>query len=113
MPILTPRWRAALLLMGKIVFYALSPVICVLLAAGIAGLLGCQMAGGDPAPCNCLGVDVGKPIYMMAMMGWFAIGTLPLGVIGVVAVLAITTVQEIVERLRDRSARQRAELEDF
>ncbi len=75
--------------------------------------LGCQMAGGDPAPCNCLGVDVGKPIYMKAMMGWFAIGTLPLGVIGVVAVLAMTTVQEIAERLRDRSARQRAELEDF
>ena len=65
-----------------IVLLASLPVISVFTAGGIASGLGCVLNEDDVHPCPLHGFDLGEMLYGMTVMGWFALGTLPLGAIG-------------------------------
>jgi hypothetical protein len=64
-----------------IVLVAGAPVISVFAASAIASSLGCTLNEGDAHPCLFHGVDLGETLYDMAVVGWFALGTLPVGAI--------------------------------
>jgi hypothetical protein len=82
---------------GIIVLWMIWPLVPVMFAGIVATSCGCKVDEGSVHPCIVLGKDIGELLYGMSMMGWFAIGTFPSGMIA----LAIFSV--IVWR-RNRSA---------
>ena len=78
-----------------IVLLASLPVISAFTAGGIASGLGCVLNEDDVHPCPLHGFDLGEMLYGMTVMGWFALGTLPLGVIGLLLLdWIIVTIQD-------------------
>lgn len=82
--------------MGKLrrVFIAgavicLLPLAAVILAALLAGLLGCELNEGVQQACYVFGLDLGGVLSGMFVMGWLALLTLPLlaGLLGLWALL--------------------------
>ena len=59
------------------------PILPVVIAGSIASLNGCTLHEGFQNPCIVNGKDVGGTLYAMGMMGWFILGTIPLGAIAV------------------------------
>ncbi|HEX7531933.1 MAG TPA: hypothetical protein VF340_01720 [Methyloceanibacter sp.] len=82
------------------------PVISVFTAGWIAASLGCVLNEGDVHPCPFHGFDLGEMLYGMAVMGWFALGTLPLGAIALALLLLAWIIVTIQDRNRARAASQ-------
>jgi hypothetical protein len=82
-----------------IVLLASLPVISVFTAGWIAGGIGCVLNEGDLHPCPLHGFDLGEMLYGMTVMGWFALGTLPLGAIA----LALLLLDWIIVTIQDRN----------
>ena len=70
-----------------IVLVAGAPVISVVTASAIASSLGCTLNEGDSHPCLFHGADLGETLYGMVVVGWFALGTLPMGAIALAVLL--------------------------
>ncbi len=89
-----------------IVLLASLPVISVFTAGWIASGLGCVLNEGDVHPCPLHGFDLGEMLYGMTVMGWFALGTLPLGAIA----LALLLLDWIIVTIQDRNRAKVAKL---
>lgn len=89
-----------------IVLLASLPVISVFTAGWIAGGIGCVLNEGDVHPCPLHGFDLGEMLYGMTVMGWFALGTLPLGAIA----LALLLLDWIIVTIQDRNRAKVAKL---
>lgn len=81
-----------------IVLYTIGPILCVLLGTLIAKTLGCQVDEGSVHPCNCLGVDIGGPLYALGMMGWLALITLPTGVFALIVYSAVLLAMKLTKK---------------
>ncbi|WP_312794716.1 hypothetical protein [Tianweitania sp.] len=64
-----------------ILLFAAGPLLATLLAAAVAMPLGCEINEAGTAPCVIAGVDFGVPLTVLALMGFFLIYTVPLGLI--------------------------------
>jgi len=62
-----------------IVLFTLSPMICVLLSNFIASYGHCSVDEAGIQPCVIYGVDMGRTLSYMGMMGWLMLVTLPSG----------------------------------
>jgi hypothetical protein len=81
-----------------------SPLISALVAGTIAEANGCQLDEGSIHPCVINGTDQGETLYTFGMLGWFAIGTIPLA-LGVAAIyLVIVIIVAIIQATRRRRA---------
>jgi len=69
---------------GIIVLWMVWPLIPAFLASLIAMVCGCKLDEGDAHPCIVFGKDIGGLLYAMFVMGLFAIGTFPSGIIALV-----------------------------
>ena len=81
---------------GVILSWAVFPLVCVLLAATVSAVCGCSLNEGSPTPCVLFGTDVGKPLYILGVMGWLSIVTLPTGGIALLAYLAFLLIERSV-----------------
>ena len=81
-------------------------LISVFAASAIASSLGCTLNEGDAHPCLFHGVDLGE-LYGMAVVGWFALGTLPLGAIALAVLLFAWIIVTIQDRRRAKAGRDR------
>ena len=72
------------------------PILLVATAGTIASANGCTLHEGFRNPCVIGGTDVGGTLYTMAVMGWFMIATIPLGL----AAAVLWTVLWLVLRRR-------------
>jgi threonine/homoserine efflux transporter RhtA len=57
--------------------------------------------------CLFHGVDLGETLYGMAVVGWFALGTLPLGAIALAVLLFGWIIVTIQDRRRAKAGRDR------
>jgi hypothetical protein len=73
------------LLMASVIGLCLLPVISAVTAGTIASLNNCKMHEGRPHPCMVASVDIGGELYGWGYMGWFAVITLPLAGLTLVA----------------------------
>jgi len=73
------RW-----LLGITLAVLLIPVALPIIAGLTANLLACDLDEGSIHPCLIGSADIGKTLY-----GWFAIGTLPLAAITIVAWIVV------------------------
>lgn len=67
---------------------AISPLLAAMVAGAIAGRYGCDLDEGSIHPCIVNGQDIGDTLYTLGMMGWLALGTIPLGAIAVAVYVA-------------------------
>lgn len=73
------RW----LLIGYVVIALIAgwPILSIVIAGTIAEMNDCTLHEGFSNPCIVNGTDVGQTLYTMGMLGFFAIGTIPIGVV--------------------------------
>ena len=69
---------------GIIALWMVCPLIPVIMAGIVAASCGCKVDEGSVHPCIVFGKDIGALLYGMGVMGWFAIGIFPTGMIALV-----------------------------
>lgn len=77
-----------------------SPILSALVAGTIAEANGCELHEGFVNPCIINGEDWGDTLYTMGLLGFLAIGTLPIGVGAAVIYLVIVIVVSLIVRAR-------------
>jgi hypothetical protein len=90
---------------GVILSWTVFPLICVLLAATVSVVCGCSINEGSPIPCLVFGTDIGKPLYILGVMGWLSIVTLPTGAIALLIYLAFLMIERSIAAKRGGPAR--------
>ena len=90
---------------GVILSWAVFPLVCVLLAATVSAVCGCSINEGSPTPCLVFGTDIGKPLYILGVMGWLSIVTLPTGAVALLMYLAFLMIERSVAAKRRGPAR--------
>jgi hypothetical protein len=88
-------WWIYWLLLVLILLFALAPVFSVLLGGFLAEANGCVLNEGSINPCMIGGADWGGTLYMLFVMGWFALATLPLGGGALIVWLVILIIHRI------------------
>jgi hypothetical protein len=78
------RLRTILASYALILLFAVAPIVSVLLATMIARACGAELDEGNVHPCIVAGVNIGEVLYAMFVLGWLALATVPLGVLGLV-----------------------------
>jgi hypothetical protein len=79
------------------------PVALVTVAGNIASVNDCQLDEGSVHPCIVNGRDMGEQLYMMGVMGWFMLVTIPTGLLALAIYGVILLVIGLVRRARRRS----------
>lgn len=64
-----------------IFFFAIIPFILAVLADAIGNWLGCNINEGGTDPCIRWGVDFGRVLYPMFVMGWLTLMTIPIATV--------------------------------
>ena len=90
---------------GVILSWTVFPLVCVLLAATVAAVCGCSISEGSPTSCLVFGTDIGKPLYILGVMGWLSIVTLPTGAIALVVYLTFLLIERSLATKRGGPAR--------
>ena len=78
-------WWVYGVVMALILVVALLPLISVIVAGSVAEANGCTLHEGFSNPCVVNGEDMGETLYVMGVMGWFMIATIPLGGMAILA----------------------------
>jgi hypothetical protein len=81
-----------------------SPLISALVAGTVADANGCQLDEGSIHPCIINGEDWGKDLYTFGMLGWLAIGTIPIAVGVAMIYLLIVIIVAMIQATRRRRA---------
>lgn len=93
--------RLPALILLSLTAISFAPLVCVVLATGVAGALGCRLDEAGIYPCPVLGLDLGSPLAVAAMMGWFMLLTWP----GMLAALLGWLVWVVISLRRRAAAR--------
>jgi hypothetical protein len=64
-----------------ILAFALAPVWVSLAAGAVATAYGCPLDEASVHPCVVLGADLGPRLHTLGVLGWFALGTFPIGLL--------------------------------
>ncbi len=96
--------RPGLVLFALIVLYSIGPILSVLFVTVVANALGCQVDEGGVHPCLCCGVDIGRLLHSMGVLGWLALVTLPTGAMALVTCAIVLGGVAIGNRRRREAA---------
>lgn len=75
--------------------YTFGPILGMLLSTAVAGWAGCELNEGGIYPCVVLGVDIGAGLNFLFVLTWFALVTLPTGLIAGGAALVFWLVRRL------------------
>jgi hypothetical protein len=89
-----------------ILFLGISPFIVTSIAGAIADANGCTLHEGFVNPCIINGEDWGQDLYTYGMLGWLAIGTIPIALAVALIYLLVVVIIAIVQSVRRRRALQ-------
>jgi hypothetical protein len=70
-----------------ILLLAISPLLSAMVAGTIANHYGCDLDEGSIHPCIVNGNDIGDTLYTLGVLGWLALGTIPLGLMAIAVYL--------------------------
>jgi hypothetical protein len=95
-----------------ILVLAISPLLSAMLAGTIANNYGCDLDEGSVHPCIVNGNDIGDTLYTLGVLGWLALGTIPLGLIAISIYLVCVSLFYLVRwSIRRRQSNMGSELE--
>jgi hypothetical protein len=79
--------KAPTIILGYIIIalIGVSPLLLVFIASWLASSHGCRLDEGGSHPCVISGNDYGETLSVMFVMGWFSLGSIPLGIAGLIA----------------------------
>jgi hypothetical protein len=86
-----------------ILLFGASPIIVAITAGTIAEINGCTLHEGFVNPCVINGKDWGQDLYALGMLGFFAIGTIPIALVVAAVYLVSVIIVAIVQRQRRKS----------
>jgi hypothetical protein len=86
-----------------------SPVISAMIAGTIAEANGCTLHEGFVNPCVINGTDYGETLYFFGVLGWLALGTIPIALIVAGVYLVTVIIISIILAARRRKAAAEAE----
>lgn len=86
---------------GMVLFGA-APLLCAFLAWGVADVLGCDLSMVGPQPCKVVGIDIGAPLLVMAMMIPVAFFTVPVAGFFIGAYILAMIALYIVQKYKNR-----------
>lgn len=69
---------------GIILLWMFGPLIPAIVAGVIAESFGCKLDEGSVHSCIVSGKDIGETLYTMGVMGFFAMGTFPSGILALI-----------------------------
>jgi hypothetical protein len=95
-----PRLRNTIVY-GIIVSWMVFPVVCVLIATAISAIFGCTVTESSPEPCIVFGIDMGRMLHILAVMGWLGIITLPSGGIALALYTAFVMMESRIARRKN------------
>ena len=93
-----------------ILLLGFSPLISTMIAGTIAEANGCTLHEGFVNPCIINGEDWGEDLYTFGVLGWLAIGTIPLAVGAAIIYLLVVVIVAIVLNVRRRRKMAQADL---
>ncbi|MCC5956924.1 MAG: hypothetical protein JJU07_12535 [Natronohydrobacter sp.] len=96
-------WKSYIWALVAIVLIAAAPVLSGLLASEIASSHECRLNEARAHSCLVLGIDVGGLLYVMFVMTWFGMLTLPIGAMALSG-LIIALVLHLIRRWRQNRA---------
>jgi hypothetical protein len=73
-----------------ILLFTFAPILSLVTCGIIATIVGCEVSEAGPQPCMILGLDIGRPLAIMGVLGWFMFFTIPIGLLSLV-VYAVCT----------------------
>lgn len=76
--------------------FASAPILSVLIVSSIASAHGCLVDEGSVHPCVINGVDRGETLNTFAVLGWFALFTIPIGAIAFFACLVLFIIHLVI-----------------
>ena len=79
------------------------PLVPAILASVIAASRGCKLDEGSVHPCVVFGTDIGEVLYTMFVMGLFAMGTFPSGIL---ALIVFAVIVRLCKRAAERNELQ-------
>ena|SRR6516164_9856975 len=85
-------FRALLVCLVLILLITGLPVINILISSVIASALGCRLDEGSVHPCLFVRMDLGDLLYFLFVSGWFAVLTIPVGVMLILVWLIVAVV---------------------
>ena len=85
-----------------ILLLGFSPVIASLIAGTIAEANDCTLHEGFVNPCIINGEDWGQDLYTYGMLGWFALGTIPIALAVAAVYVAVVVIIAIIQAARRR-----------
>ena len=97
-----PTLKKSLLVIGLSLLIGSLPVLSVVVSGAVASRLGCTLHEGFTNPCFIGAFDAGSLLYAMLVSGWFALVTVPAGLIGV-AVGVILLLVSLIQRFTKNS----------
>jgi hypothetical protein len=62
----------------------MAPLVLALTAGWLGESLGCRVDEGSVHPCRLVGLEIGDLLHQVGTLGWLALVTLPLGLVGLV-----------------------------
>ena len=74
---------------GIILLWMFLPLIPAIVAGVIAATFGCKLDEGDAHLCIVFGKDIGQILNTMGVMGLFAMGTFPSGILALIVFAVI------------------------
>jgi hypothetical protein len=87
---------------GVIVSWTAFPIFCALIPMVVSAICGCTVNEAASAPCVVFGVDIGKPLYTLGVMGWLGVVTLPTGGVAFALYTIFVVAQRRIAQRRKR-----------
>ena len=100
------RWIINTVIAAILLAWTLWPIACVLVAMALASWAGASLDEGSVHPTIIGGVDYGETTYMLFVLGWFGMITLPTGAIALLLQTIISTTEWLISHARKRRALQ-------
>lgn len=98
------RWVINTVIAAILLAWTLWPIVCVLIAGCLANWAGASLDEGSVHPTVIHGIDYGETAYMLFVLGWFGMITLPTGGILLLLHVVIATTEWLISRARRRRA---------
>jgi len=74
---------------GIILLWMFWPLVPAIVAGVIAASWSCKLDEGNVHSCIVFGTDIGEVLYTMGVMGLFAMGTFPSGILALIVFTVI------------------------
>ncbi len=91
-----------IVVLALILLFGATPLLAVVAAAAVAGVLGCPLNESGAHACVVFGRDIGDALHVMFTSHWFAMMTVPVAAMVLVVWVIVALILLLLHRRRQR-----------